>query len=108
MPTIPPIGSGFNVTGPEWNVGGVGPLDPNGTQAPQGGGFGQMLGSAVSNLDKSQQEAAGASQTLIDGTATDPTQVVMQVERAQLAMQLASQVRNKAVEAYQDFFHTQV
>jgi flagellar hook-basal body complex protein FliE len=32
----------------------------------------------------------------------------MAVERAQLAMQLASQVRNKATEAFQDVFHTQV
>ena len=108
MPTIPPINPGFGVTGPEWQVGGVGPLDPNGTQAPQGVGFGQMLGNAVSNLDKSQQVAAGASQSLIDGTATDPTQVVMQVERAQLAMQLASQIRTKATEAYQTIFSTQV
>ena len=35
------------------------------------------------------------------GKATDPTEVVMAVERAQLAMQLASQVRTKAVEAAQ-------
>ena len=34
--------------------------------------------------------------------------VVMTIERARLAMQLASQVRTKAVEAYTDIFHTQV
>jgi flagellar hook-basal body complex protein FliE len=32
----------------------------------------------------------------------------MAVERAQLAMQLASQVRTKVVEAAQDLFHTQI
>ena len=32
----------------------------------------------------------------------------MAVEQAQLAMQLASQIRNKAVEAYTGIFHTQV
>jgi len=32
----------------------------------------------------------------------------MAVERAQLAMQLASQVRNKVVEAATDLFHTQI
>ena len=32
----------------------------------------------------------------------------MAVERAQLAMQLASQVRNKSVEALQTIFSTQV
>ena len=55
-----------------------------------------------------QSQAATASQSLVDGTATDPSAVVMQVERAQLAMQLASQIRTKATEAYTDIFHTQV
>ena len=32
----------------------------------------------------------------------------MAVERAQLSMQLASQLRTKGVEALQDIFHTQV
>ena len=32
----------------------------------------------------------------------------MAVERAQLSMQLASQIRTKLVEAAQDIFHTQV
>jgi flagellar hook-basal body complex protein FliE len=67
-----------------------------------------MLSGAVGSLETSQQHAAGAAQTLVDGTATDPTQVVMEVERAQLAMQLASQIRTKATEAYQTIFSTQV
>jgi flagellar hook-basal body complex protein FliE len=110
MPTIPPIDPSFSVNGPEWNVGGVGSVDNNvdGTATSSSGGFGSMLGNAISNLDKTQTDAAQASQTLIDGTATDPTSVVMQVERAQLAMQLASQIRTKATEAYTDIFHTQV
>jgi flagellar hook-basal body complex protein FliE len=106
MPVIPPIDPSFAVKGAEWNVGSVGPVDPQAT--PQAGGFGQMLGNAVSGLETSQQQAAGAAQTLVDGSATDPTQVVMQVERAQLAMQLASQIRTKATEAYQTIFSTQV
>jgi flagellar hook-basal body complex protein FliE len=67
-----------------------------------------MLSGAISELDSTQHHAASAAQTLADGTATDPTAVVMEVERAQLAMQLASQVRTKAVEAYQTIFSTQV
>jgi flagellar hook-basal body complex protein FliE len=109
---IPPI----NPTGSEWSIGGIStPADisqldqtapatqPAGTQ-----GFGGMLSNAISSLEQTQTDAAGASQSLIAGTATDPTQVVMSVERARLAMQLASQIRNKAVEAYTDIFHTQV
>jgi flagellar hook-basal body complex protein FliE len=102
---IPPVDPSFAVRGPEWGVGGV---DPATQPAQPAGGFGDMLTNAVSKLGETQTQAATASQSLANGTATDPTQVVMQVERAQLAMQLASQIRNKAVEAYQDVFHTQV
>jgi flagellar hook-basal body complex protein FliE len=67
-----------------------------------------MLTNALTSLEKTQTDAAQASQSLVDGTATDPTQVVMAVERARLSMQLASQIRTKGVEAFQDVFHTQV
>ena len=96
----------------EWSVGGVGKLEDPSVGGPAGagpdGGFGGMLSNAVTSLEKTQTEAAQASQSLVAGTATDPTQVVMSVERARLAMQLASQIRGKAVEAYTDIFHTQV
>jgi flagellar hook-basal body complex protein FliE len=71
-------------------------------------GFGTLLGDALSSLTKLQEEAALGAQQLAAGTAQDPTAVVMAVERAQLSMQLASQVRTKVVEAAQDLFHTQV
>jgi flagellar hook-basal body complex protein FliE len=103
---IPPIDPGFSVTGPEWGVGSVGPV-----QSPQQGGgqgFGGMLSNAISSLEQTQTDAASASQALATGTATDPTQVVTTVERARLAMQLASQIRTKSVEAFNDVFHTQV
>jgi flagellar hook-basal body complex protein FliE len=97
----------------EWSVGSVGtPGDisqlDQAAQPANGQGFGGMLSNAISSLEQTQTDAAGASQSLVAGTATDPTQVVMSVERARLAMQLASQIRNKAVEAYTDMFHTQV
>jgi flagellar hook-basal body complex protein FliE len=92
-------------TGPEWQVGGLAPASP----APAGGaGFGQMLANQVGQLSSLQDHAAQAGQALATGQATDPTQVVMDVERARLAMQLASQIRTKAVEAVNDIFHTQV
>ena len=59
-------------------------------------------------LEKSQNAAADASRSLADGTATDPTQAVVAVERAQLSMQLAAQLRTKGTEALQEIFRTQV
>ena len=112
MPNVPAIDtSGFGLTGPEWNVQGVPDIAPgttDGAAEATGEGFGQMLAGQVQALDASQKGAAGAAQSLIDGTASDPSSVVMAVERARLSMQLASQIRTKAVEAYTDVFHTQV
>jgi flagellar hook-basal body complex protein FliE len=67
-----------------------------------------MLGQSLQSLAATQDQAATASDQLATGQASDPTAVVMAVERAQLAMQMASQIRTKAVEAAQDIFHTQV
>jgi flagellar hook-basal body complex protein FliE len=103
---VPPIDPSFSVAGPEWGVGGVGPLQP--AQPANGQGFGGMLSNAISSLQQTQTDASSASQSLVAGTATDPTQVVMAVERARLAMQMASQIRTKAVEAFTDVFHTQI
>jgi flagellar hook-basal body complex protein FliE len=99
------------VTGADWNVGSIGSVD-SGTAGGQGNtsgaSFGSLLGKSIQSLQSSQDQAAAASDALATGQASDPTAVVMSVERAQLAMQLASQIRTKAVEAAQDIFHTTV
>ena len=101
-----PIDPSFSVGGAEWQIGAT--TLPGSSQAPAAGGFGSMLSNSISSLAETQTQAADAAQALATGQATDPTAVVMAVERAQLAMQLASQIRTKAVEAAQDIFHTQV
>jgi flagellar hook-basal body complex protein FliE len=96
----------------EWNVGAVGQLDGTPTTdaagAASGSGFGEMLGNQLGALEKTQNQAADASRSLADGTATDPTAAIVAVERAQLSMQLAAQLRTKGVEALQEILHTQV
>jgi flagellar hook-basal body complex protein FliE len=97
--------------GADWQVG-LGPEAATGTAAQpaaQGGkGFGSFLTEKVGELSALQSQAAQGAQALASGQATDPTQVVMAVEKARLSMQLASQVRTKATEAINDIFHTQV
>ena len=102
LDAIAPVANSFATGGPEWQMRGVEPA------AQQGQGFGSMLVDQVSKLDQMQTEAAQGAQSLATGTSDDPSSVVMSIERARLAMQLASQVRGKLVEAYQDIFHTQV
>ena len=105
-----PIDPTFAVTGPEFRVDGIpGAAEPAPVMSARPpAGFGDVLGKSLQSLVATQQETAEAAQALATGQAADPTAVVMAVERAQLAMQLASQIRTKAVEAAQDIFHTQV
>ena len=106
MPTIPPVGAEFSVAGPEWSIGAP---DAGITEAaPQGEGFGSILGKQLQGLGDLQNEAAEASKALATGTATDPASVVVSVERAKLAMQLASQLRTKGVDAMNEILRTQV
>jgi flagellar hook-basal body complex protein FliE len=91
----------FAVSGAEWQIA---PVEAPAEAGATGGGFQKML----SGLQATQTEAAQAAQDLATGQASDPTAVVMAVERAQLSMQLASQIRTKAVEAVQTIFQTQV
>jgi flagellar hook-basal body complex protein FliE len=96
------------VSGAEWQIAPLEQTQGVGGGGLSGGGFGDMLGDALGSLAQSQTDAAAGAQQLAAGTAQDPTSVVMAVERAQLSMQLASQIRTKLVEAAQDIFHTQI
>lgn len=119
--TVPPIDPSFASTGLEWQVpsldgtapgveagAGAGVTGVEGADGVAGPSFADMLADQIGELGELQSRAARASQELATGQATDPTSVVMEIERAQLAMQLASTVRTKAVEALNDVFRTTV
>jgi flagellar hook-basal body complex protein FliE len=78
------------------------------TGAPQGESFGQMLMGSIDALEADLGKAAEQATALATGQAADLTEVVLATERANLELQLAVQVRNKAVEAYQELFRVQV
>ena len=108
-----PIDPAMVTGGPEWQIGGIGGQTPAQVESGAGGGaegasFGDVLAHTLGELQAGQNEAARAAQALATGQASDPTSVVMAVERAQLAMQLASTLRNKAVESVQEIFRTTV
>ncbi|HEY4347360.1 MAG TPA: flagellar hook-basal body complex protein FliE [Gaiellaceae bacterium] len=103
--TIPPISG----------IGGLAGLAgaPTTTQAPAvgkpgGGGFGGALAGELGKLEQSQQTATTAANQLATGQATDISTVAMQVEQASLSLQLAVQVRNKAVDAYNELMRMQI
>jgi flagellar hook-basal body complex protein FliE len=75
---------------------------------PGGDSFGSALGAALGKLDAGQQQAAQAAQDLATGKAQDIASVVSDVEKASLELQLATQVRNKVVDAYNELIRMQV
>jgi flagellar hook-basal body complex protein FliE len=84
-------------------AGGVG-----GASGGASGSFGSELSEAISSLEGTQLSSDSAAQSLATGTAKDPESAVVTVEDAQMAMDLASQLRTKATEAAQNLFQTQV
>ena len=94
---------------PAEGVAGVTGVDGTGSAGSGSGeSFGDVLSQQISNLSDLQQRAADASTALANGTAPDAASVVIAVEKAQLAMQLAGQLRTRAAEAVNDIFHTQI
>ncbi len=75
---------------------------------PAVGEFGQWMTREVQTLNRQLVVAEQGVQALAAGSAQDLHQVMIQLEQARLALQLAAQVRSRVVEAYQDVMRMQV
>jgi flagellar hook-basal body complex protein FliE len=82
--------------------------DAAGSSGTGAGSFGKMLADKIGALNDSLQQAGSGAQDLAAGRAQDISSVVTQIEKANLELQLATQIRNKAVESYQDLFRMQI
>jgi flagellar hook-basal body complex protein FliE len=75
-------------------------------QATQGVDFGAMLKQSIEQVNSLQQEASGLAQNFELGDPnTDLTQVMVALQKASVAFQAMTQVRNKLVSAYQDIMN---
>ena len=80
---------------------GAAAADPNhlNDNAPS---FGDTLQSAFGQVNTLQNRAADMAQDFAGGKSSDVHGVMIAAEQATLALQLTTQIRNKAVEAYQE------
>lgn len=78
------------------------------TQTADGSGFGEFLQKALSEVNNLQNVGSLANQQLLTGETTDLHNVMIAGEKANLALQLTVQVRNKVIEAYQEVMRMQV
>jgi flagellar hook-basal body complex protein FliE len=88
-------------------------LTPGGdaaTASPAGGveSFGKLLADALGALQQSQSQADLMVSALATDEPVDLHAVMLAVEQANLATQLAVQVRNKLIEAYQEISRMQI
>jgi len=67
-----------------------------------GDSFSSVLSNAVHSVDQLHTSAASQVSNLLHGGGGDLNEVMIAVEKADVAFQLMMQVRNKIVNAYQD------
>ncbi|HHT01253.1 MAG TPA: flagellar hook-basal body complex protein FliE [Firmicutes bacterium] len=78
------------------------------TAAELGESFAQLLREQVHRLNALQQRADVMAQSYIVDKSVNVHQVMLALEEASLSLQLAVQVRNKVVEAYQEIARMQL
>jgi len=81
----------------------------NGNQQGAGSGsFSDILNNAIGKLNDTQIRADNLAMEFLTGEVQDLHQVTIAMQEAKLSMQLAVEVRNKVVEAYQEISRMQV
>ncbi len=79
------------------------------TQQPQEvPSFGEYLTSAMKKVNQLQLDADEQNALLAAGQIEDVSQVVVASQKAEIALQLTLQLRNRAVSAYQEIMRMQV
>lgn len=111
MLPILPVGVGLNPLGPSPS-----PLDafgPGSPAASTGPGtitqsFGDLLGQALDGVNNTQAAADSAAQDLVTGKSTDIHTAMIAMEKAKVTFDLAVQVRDKSLDAYNEMMRLQV
>jgi len=70
--------------------------------------FSNVLGDFLNNVNQKNKDAEKAVQTFATGGNIDLHSVMIAAEKSELSMQLAVQLRNKFVQAYQEISRIQV
>ncbi len=90
--------SGFPPISGTAPTGATGPLGSESSQ----GGFGATLKNAMNQVDQASADSQGQVSDLLQGNRQDVQNVMIAVEKADVAFQMMMQVRNKIVNAYEE------
>lgn len=83
-------------------------LKPDTSSATSGKSFSETLSEAVGQVNELQKTSDQAMQAMAAGKTDNIPEVMMAAEKADIAVKLMVQVRNKIIEAYQDVMKMQV
>ena len=86
----------------------LGSASSSGPSATGDTGFGAALSRALSEVNEMQLQSRDAAVAVASGKPVDTAQMVVAVEKANISLQFAIQVRNKFLEAYQELMRMQV
>jgi flagellar hook-basal body complex protein FliE len=106
-----PLTGGYGVDGPpalDGSLSLTGAPGLSGMSGVSGTGFGEHLADAIDGVNRLQSGADGLVQKLAAGDVQDVHQVMLALNQASNAFGLTVQVRNKALEAYQEIMRMQV
>ncbi len=79
-----------------------------GKAPPAGGGFGEVLGKMVEEVNTRQMAAGQSVRDLQSGQNVSLHQAMIAMEEASVSFQLMVEVRNKLLESYQELMRMQV
>jgi flagellar hook-basal body complex protein FliE len=74
----------------------------------QSGSFGDMIRDAINSVDKASKTADQQVEDVVSGKSENIHEVMISLQKAQLSFQLMVEVRNKAIEAYQELSRMQI
>lgn len=78
-------------------------------EVPEGqDSFSDMLKKAVNGVDSSMKGAEQNMQNYVAGKTDNVADVMISMQRSQLSFQMMVEVRNKAIEAYQELSRMQI
>ncbi len=88
---------------------GIGPVFPEKLNKSKGkGNFADILKQAIDRVNELQKRAEKLTDDFAEGRISNIHEVIIEAEKASLALRLTVEVRNRIVEAYRDIMRMQI
>jgi flagellar hook-basal body complex protein FliE len=72
------------------------------------GGFKELIENFIEDVNRDQLDAKAAERALISGNVENIEELMYRIEKAELSLRLLVEIRNKALESYQEIMRMQV